>query len=537
MATVQWLSPYPLWTTFAGESTKVRYRRPAVLRYDADTFMQDIASELAKDPATIEARLARKETWREPAAGLAPDSEALKLYQPVHLRFYLVAGSLVCRLPGLPDHRVKPEEAEKVSFVLRRVDAGQEFAWREGDQGGWMPAPPASLPDGEERLPLFPVGTATSGAGRRLFAGLVPVSRRQAYTAGKSTAAPAPGTPAEDPRKVELGQKVIGPWVQLRSWFADPDTEVQTAAEKNLIAAQSSAFLLIDTAEYLHQYLDPVWQAIQNPSLVSLLDDPGTALYNALGVQNADFGNMRLRDAMVQARSFEPQLEQMQSTRGQPPAMPSGYPLQSGASYYQLTSASFNALFSSAPAEDGTAVHPLRTLVEAALATQPPQSVAFALPQREPADASGAGLFVIRFVYERPQCGKKSPPVLSDPSRTFTMASFFDPEAPARPLQVALPIDTTPAALRKYPKNAAFMISDELQKQLSRIKSAKKLMDGELESSPSFELGFICSLSIPIITLCAFILLMIFVQLLNIVFWWLPFFKICFPIPTLKAKG
>jgi hypothetical protein len=62
-------------------------------------------------------------------------------------------------------------------------------------------------------------------------------------------------------------------------------------------------------------------------------------------------------------------------------------------------------------------------------------------------------------------------------------------------------------------------------------------MDGELESSPSFELGFICSLSIPIITLCAFILLMIFVQLLNIVFWWLPFFKICFPIPTLKAKG
>jgi hypothetical protein len=41
----------------------------------------------------------------------------------------------------------------------------------------------------------------------------------------------------------------------------------------------------------------------------------------------------------------------------------------------------------------------------------------------------------------------------------------------------------------------------------------------------------ICSLSIPIITICALILLLIIVNLLNIVFWWLPYFKICFPIP------
>ena len=536
MAFVQWLSPYPLWDTFSRESTKERYRRPALLRYDTDTFMQDIGQDLTKDPAKIESRLARKETWREPAAGLAPDSEALKLYQPVQMRFYLATGSLVCRLPGLPDHRIHPEEAEKVSFVVRRLDAGQEFAWREGEAGGWMPASAVALSQEEERLPLFPVGEATGGAVRRLFAGLVPVSRRQAYTGGKIAAGAEPVPNAEDPRKVELGQKVIGPWVQLRSWFSDPDTEVQTAAEKNLIAAQSSAFLLIDTATYLDQYVHPVWAAIQNASLASSLAPAQKDLYDTLGVQNSDFGNMRLRDAMVQARSYETQLEAMQLTRGQPPSMPAGYPLQSGTSYFQLTSASFNSLFSSAPAEEGTAVHPLRTYFEAALAELPSQSVAFALPQREPADASGAALFLIRFVYERPQCGKKSPPVLSDPSRTFTMASFFDPDAPARPLQIALPVDTTPAALRKYPKNAAFMISDELQKQLSRIKSAKKLMDGELDA-PGFDLGFICSLSIPIITLCAFILLMVFVILLNIVFWWLPFFKICFPIPTLKAKG
>ncbi len=56
------------------------------------------------------------------------------------------------------------------------------------------------------------------------------------------------------------------------------------------------------------------------------------------------------------------------------------------------------------------------------------------------------------------------------------------------------------------------------------------LDDGELGAEPDINLGMICSLSIPIITICALILLMIIVQLLNIVFWWLPFFKICFPL-------
>jgi len=49
------------------------------------------------------------------------------------------------------------------------------------------------------------------------------------------------------------------------------------------------------------------------------------------------------------------------------------------------------------------------------------------------------------------------------------------------------------------------------------------------------QLGMICSLSIPIITLCALILLLVMVALLDMIFAWLPFFAICFPI--LKKKG
>jgi hypothetical protein len=47
----------------------------------------------------------------------------------------------------------------------------------------------------------------------------------------------------------------------------------------------------------------------------------------------------------------------------------------------------------------------------------------------------------------------------------------------------------------------------------------------------------ICSLSIPIITICALLLLMIIVFLLDIIFRWVPFLIFCFPIPKLKAKA
>ena len=80
------------------------------------------------------------------------------------------------------------------------------------------------------------------------------------------------------------------------------------------------------------------------------------------------------------------------------------------------------------------------------------------------------GWFVIRCVFERPECGPIDPPVLSEPTAAFQMAGFFDPDAPARPIRIALPLDTSPAGLRKFDKNTAFMISDMLCGQIDRLK-------------------------------------------------------------------
>jgi hypothetical protein len=165
-----------------------------------------------------------------------------------------------------------------------------------------------------------------------------------------------------------------------------------------------------------------------------------------------------------------------------------------------------------------------------------------------PADSLNA-VFRIRCVYERPNCGPLHEDVVSDPTELFDLASFFDPDAPARPIRIGLPLDTTPAGLRKFDKNTAFVMSDILCGQLARFKN---ITFGDLilsvlpwplhkdlpvaDSGPCEGGGTICSLSIPIITLCALIILIIFVTLLNIVFGWLPFFKICFPIRNLTGK-
>jgi hypothetical protein len=70
---------------------------------------------------------------------------------------------------------------------------------------------------------------------------------------------------------------------------------------------------------------------------------------------------------------------------------------------------------------------------------------------------------------------------------------------------------------------------------MTRVTDLKKAMDGELASGDSFDLGLLCSFSIPIITICALIVLMIFISLLNIVFWWAPLLRICLPI-TLPGR-
>jgi hypothetical protein len=150
-------------------------------------------------------------------------------------------------------------------------------------------------------------------------------------------------------------------------------------------------------------------------------------------------------------------------------------------------------------------------------------------------DTRGASRYVLRCVYRRPECGPLCTDVVSARSTRFQIAGFFDPDAPARSITISMPVDTSIKDLRKLKKNVSFLLSNELRQQMNRVTSLKDALDGKFADGENLDLGLICSFSIPIITICALIVLMIFISLLNIVFWWMPFLRICFPI-ALKAK-
>jgi hypothetical protein len=199
-------------------------------------------------------------------------------------------------------------------------------------------------------------------------------------------------------------------------------------------------------------------------------------------------------------------------------------------------------------------VDKLAVLLVRALPDAPPARVPHVPLAAQSAMNTQDGWFSIRCVFTSPLCGPLVQPSVSDKSRVFQMAGYFDPDAPARPIRIALPIDTSPAGLRKFDKNTAFMISDVLCGQIKRVKGLtlgdlvrsvlpwpfhKDLSvpeQGPCATSQGTSAGMICTMSLPIITLCALLMLMIIVNLLDIIFRWVPFFMMCFPLPGFKAK-
>jgi hypothetical protein len=560
----------------------------------------------------------------------AAQPKKLKLYQPAHQRYYLVASSLVCGRAGLPDRAINTGRQERVGYVLRRMlppgpldintplPAFDPATWEEyafvsttkGNRWQRIPKPTqANLIDGEDQLPLFAMNfTEDDGRSRRLVAGLVPVGKREAYMGAGMKQQPGDPQPVvepqpiSDPRMILFWSTVTEPWKKLLEQAAtggkankgskipdDPNAAppgpvtlsddnisktIQTMREQ---IQTGSWYVLLDFANLLNEQIPRVWRLLNGQA--PLAGEPAfNAAENALAtaitsttfsltnpqkvafVANTAYSTSAikssLKDALlaVKTGSIEANLEAVKTSFDRKrntldPLWPNFlFPL---ADPLLPTAMTTPALLDQAKDK----VDALAAKIQAALPATPVADVPNnPLVSQQPMDMR-EGWFVIRCVFTRPECGPIDPPLLSEPTAPFQMAGFFDPDAPARPIRIALPLDTSPAGLRKFDKNTAFMISDMLCGQIERVKGLS-LADlvlsvlpwplhkdlsvpdgGPCKSGSGIELGMICSLSIPIITICALLLLMIIVFLLDIIFRWLPFFIFCFPIPKLKAKA
>ena len=710
---IQWQAPRPLWARFgipsAGGAIAADQERPAILRFASDDFMEQMLGTLARDPSQIDALVARPETWRAPMAeapvaeqadliertpipGIAdtvirrllakkpkqsipatvheaedPHAQGqarllpLKLYQPAHQRYYLVASSLICGVPGFPERAVALGAAEQVNYVIRRLlpetfgntDDLREFAYINDSQGKrWrrVNEDDSRVAVGEELLPVFPLSYRDDAAHpRTLWGGFVPVGRREEYASANvdqpSTPTSAavqqlpaiPETPATHPSKLarvtQFQMEVAEPWKNLirssyrteeslkRGGDSDPpeppDKKAKRVFEFNLQQQNVSWLILLDFADFLSLHLGDVWKAVETRDPGPLAQFPQRkALYEWLesAVMSAELKNALMqpvnvligpitRVERVERRTPLPSLRAALKAIRAPGVReklegiefnytnnetslghddwPNFHFVLAGLNTANSPDGPFTGLHQAGEAEGRTEFIPdppvppstqaqaaaevdrVTTLVRKALeanqeAGAPPLPFALQLKNSIAANLkisrTDPGWFVARFVYTRRDCGPLHPPLLSAPTQRFQLASFFDPDAPARPIRISLPLDTSPAGLRKYRKNTAFVLSDMLCGQVQRAKSLgfidlvlavlpwpfHKDLDTAGAGGPckmgSIDIGMICSLSIPIITICALILLIIIVSLLDLIFHWLPYFIMCFPIPGLKGK-
>ena len=520
---VQWVTASPLWPDVvpAGDPTggdRVRMRRPALLRFAAETFMEDLSATLDADPRRVAGLVAVRESARRRPPGVAadwqPELDDLRLYQAAHGRFYLVAATLTCRVPGLPEHCADPTRQESVSFVLRRLQAGGEWAWAADPatgRKGWTPAPSAAaaVAPGEELLPMHPVNYAREGRRRRLYVGLVPTSSRETFAAAGPLSPlpgpPAAGEPKVDARREAFRARVVEPWDALPPRPPDGDAAAEVVLETR---REVTLFALLDAADLVRTCVPEAWAALGG----------GKAAEGSAGALVSTLTTAHVGTGVTWAQALQAAWQQRLQIAGESDDEPT-LRLDLGGS--TLTSAALQEAFR-------RALPPLSSSAGAAGAA----AVSPAAPTDVPKlDAAGDARYVLRCVYRRPLCPPSLRDVVSDPSERFTIAPFFDLDAPSRTVTVSLPLSTRIRDLRRYPHGVTFLFSDELSRSMSRVSSLKGALDGKAEAGRPLGLGMVCSFSIPIITMVALLLLMLIVTLLNFVFGWLPYLRVCLPVP------
>ena len=118
--------------------------------------------------------------------------------------------------------------------------------------------------------------------------------------------------------------------------------------------------------------------------------------------------------------------------------------------------------------------------------------------------------------------------VWSAPSDPFAIAPWYEGGG-APPVHVALPDPTDRAFLKSLKPNVTFAVPGNMMDMLQK-NTPKALLAGE-GSKGSMEIDWLCAFNIPIITICAFIMLSIVLSILDFFLHWMAFVKICIPIP------
>lgn len=546
---VQWYCPAPLWSERLQNGTR-GLRRPVLLQFETDDFMGELQRVLEDAQETLSSQVAEKK-----------EDSYLTFYQPAHQRYYLVTASLVCRERGLPDRAVDTAKQQRAAFVLRRLvptpdddsEERREYGWTGA---AWKPVEdPTEMANSEKPLKMFPKSYTPQTpveqmkGDRRMWTGLIPAGKRDTYETApvrhddvirRSTEEtdeasendkegapklPEKGNALSDPRKTKFATRVVGAFDGVRDVLQKPNPTVTAADVRDPLV-----FAWLDLWQFLGAHFDGMQKTIARGEPIGSDDSDVLRVLAAIDVS----GLKKWDTAMDALRAVAANETDAKSGELDGVLKPEELPKTND----ELAHANLKAIIDQILAgqvgnfgkDDETPA--LQEVVESELGVLSDPSKLTDDLKPPTTEAVGAGQYVVRCLYERPKCPPKRRMVVSQRSRKFQLSSFFDADAPARDINIALP-SSAMEDLRDSSQTVSMVFTKELRRQAERVQNVtlKKLQNGDAGDAPKVDIGMICSLSIPIITICALVLLLIMVVLLNIVFWWLPFFKICFPLP------
>jgi hypothetical protein len=495
--------------------------RPTLIERQDQNFLNAILNELTAG-SSLQGRM-------------TPGSnEVLQLLQPVHRTFYLALLEVVCNPFALPtlQARLDPERIDSAGLVVRRLAAdGRREGWRNQKQTatgtsmrGWVvfennneemldpdpshrPRPLCGHPDLESRLlpdatrlnesvsSLFIAPPAVNQAtGRTILFGLVPV------TSSERSELPQPlPTPTDDETSNAFDQEIINtilPYYlrssgnETRSFPAGFAGQVLTAADADssdpaLQQAINSLFLL-----QLKHHLN----AFENSALFQEL--------NQISIDANTDQSQQLGSFLQQAYRVLVERQANQQVR--------------------------------LPRQWGLITAEQQRRIVALTRTQLLQRLGELTASEERFEDSDRQYQVRAFVRLRRDDGCPTKIIWSDYSNSFKIAPWYT-NTNAPPLRIDLPDVLDPKALQNLRPNVAFRVPPRLFNLLRN--DPKDLLKGDDKSGGGLGLSWICGFNIPIITLCAFIVLNLFLQLFNLIFWWIFIIKICIPFPIKKSNS
>lgn len=495
-----------------------------------------------------------------------PDLTTQSLYQPVQRMLNVAMVDLCCT--GLGNPRIDPTRVLSAGLVIRRVvrkavgtsgatreDYGTLSAWMRSSKGQFTwtaltastedcdpdPTQRPQLKSGQPQIdqqlaalalsnastesttPAFAAPPATCAAlGRTVFYAVIP-------TASSEVSDTPPKTPPNINKSWLLSS--LPALLHTRSGAPAPWTGTPTPAPQ------------VDYRWMSDEFLNTVYPPTMSGSPATPTPDPDLALFQgfttALRMLHTVFGAF---DPTPQGKKI------LNLLNGRKVTLPDGSTHKMGDFFqsaktalldYGITQSVYPTVMplpASAPAAqlqmpkswDSLTTGDQTQLLDALLAALTPRSQTLLSPQGRFMDETRH--YQLRMFFRVKGSTPTCPPILvwSQYSDVFQIAPWHATGDRVHP-PIPLP-DPTSSFVKNAKPNCSFQVPGSLMSAMQGT-SLSGLMKGA-GGGAKLNLGWICGFNIPLITICAFFVLNIFLSLLNIIFFWLPFIKICIPFPS-----